>query len=263
LKDVNKADRVKFEAGDFISITLDETQTRLERVAGVAVAPAFKDSVKRLSEARNRLQHMGMRDSAELIETLANQVLSGLYDFLHEHLGSGGDDDEDSDVAALKEAILAEVGRLGSLLKVRMKAVNVALVGVRGVVECPRCHQEALQLDAPWTCLFCHKSWEDDSATLAKAYSESVLGRGWWDVADGGDDPVGDCVYCDQHTMVAETRLRGEVEPVHACFNCGEFVDSREIDFCSYCGTWMVNGNDPEDASSLCGACWSNLIDRS
>src|SRR5438046_9370456 len=73
-----KATRAAFTTGDFTSIGLEDAIVRLREIADVKLTDAARNSFKRLTDVRNKLQHFGLVEQAPGIEVLTGEVLDAL-----------------------------------------------------------------------------------------------------------------------------------------------------------------------------------------
>lgn len=90
---------------------------------------------------------------------------------------------------------------------------------------------------------------------LASSYAAAILGYTWKDVADGGDEPVEDCMDCDERALVRDVLLRGHQDRQWMCFACGATAQQGELTRCLRCnGAWV---RVTEDGGTICYTCSS------
>lgn len=83
-----KLSRVKFERGDFASVTPGEAVRRVRDIVGFENTANEERSLDTLTKARNSLQHYGHTETYEAVEALTAKVLDFLIRFLDESLFS-------------------------------------------------------------------------------------------------------------------------------------------------------------------------------
>ncbi|MET8292025.1 hypothetical protein ABZV80_43950 [Streptomyces sp. NPDC005132] len=252
-------DKATFERGDFRSIGLNAAIRLLKDELDIVVSSRSKRAISRLSNHRNRLQHLGMTGSTEAIEASAAKVLDFLLDFVHEHLRPTLNQSDAEHVIEQMTVVRASLANIQSLISARMTRIKTQLSnGVGPAVECSECGQYAAVVDAATltvSCLFCHSSWKPEEA--AEAYANGVLRLSWFTaVADGGEDPVLTCPECDLLTLVRGTRLSDTPDAQDDfCFNCGQqFTGMHSCE--GGCGTLT------DSDTGLCWDCESNARAR-
>lgn len=250
----NTASHSAFISGDFESIKLKETLTRLANIAGVEVPKPAREQFLRLAKKRNKLQHFGMEEQAIGIENLAGQVLDGLLCFIRDHLRSGAGLEEEHVLDRTQEMIREEMERINGLVAARLARIEPELAARAGVVvRCPDCQHSALPIDdEDLRCRFCDFTWEPDDA--ASEYMCTVLGLSRYGRYEG-DGPVS-CMECGSQTLVRGATVRSNPnEPVWVCFNCGMVDSDQEISGCVMCGEFM---RDADDEPGFCENCLSD-----
>jgi ribosomal protein S27AE len=150
--------------------------------------------VRAAQRQRNKLQHFGLEESAEAIESVAIKALDFILGFLDDHVAPDADP---ADALLLEETmpkVREQLGQIRTLVQHRMDRLTPQLAHLL-VVQCPRCAQTAFVPDHLPRCAYCGETWED-ARTAAEEYASIVLGLNWYDVKDGGERPVEDCPEC-------------------------------------------------------------------
>jgi hypothetical protein len=256
VKDANKTDKQKHEAGDFESPTHAETIRRLADVVGIDIGDDDKRALLSLARTRNALQHWGLTESAPAVETRAADVLDFLIRFLDDQLLAELDDAELTAIDGAMVHVRAGLNGIKAYVESRMDRLHSELKEVAGhTVQCPGCTQLALVVDGGENkCHFCPRTWDFDE--LAQAYASEVLNFSWHDLTEGGSDPRVECPDCETETLVLGAITVGNPDStVDLCFNCAHiFTDLRE---CVRCGRLYV----PDEEEAICGYCWRDMID--
>lgn len=258
-KDPNTASQLAFAKGDFQSIGLKDTLTRLTDI-GVEVPKPAQDQFYELANRRNKLQHFGMDEQAILIESLAGKVLDSLLCVIRDYLRPGADPDDEHVLDTSQELIRTEMERINGLVAARLARIEPELADRASVVVCcPICQYEALPIDhGDLRCRFCDRTFEPHDA--ASEYAATVLGLdfprpGRYE----GDGPLYPCTECGVETMVPGVTVRSDPNaPVWVCFNCGPFDSQQEIGECPRCGELML---DTDDGPWFCETCMSDIAD--
>jgi hypothetical protein len=262
--DPSKATHAAFLAGDFGSIGIKGTITRLKEKAGVELTDEAQKSFKRLTDVRNKLQHFGLKEQALAVEALAGEVLDALLVFIGHHLEPGAKPDEEEPLREARELIRKEISRISALVDARTRRITPELDEKTDyIVTCPDCLHLTLELgeeSEPGRCLFCDRAWHDPEE-MAGDYAWSVLHRSWYEaVTDGDKAPVRTCPACDFESLVDDVIVRADEDiPRWVCFNCMAIVPPDGIDECLRCGALMLVG---EDSSTVCDDCWRDAIER-
>jgi hypothetical protein len=250
-KNVDQASSTARSRGDFISLTLKETFSRLKGIAGVELPTKHRESIAKLADERNKLQHYGLGSGAQGIEALVGQVLDGLLCFIRNHLRPGATDDELVVLDNTQELIQEELERIESLVTAIWERITPELDKADPVVSCPGCLQLALPISDPLRCLFCERVWHGEHA--ASEYASEVVGVSWHDIAKGSEPALRICPYCSQESMVGPITTRNNPNQEYwACFSCQESPAYAALSECLKCGELMEMD---EETGTVCQDC--------
>lgn len=278
-----EASRAKFEAGDFSSVTLSETRTRLREIARVEISdPAYK-SFESLSKHRNKMihfYHAGVAGDAKEKERIASeQCLSWFY--LHGLLQQWKVDFKDHrvEISNLEKVMRGHRKYLEAKYKALSEEIKARVAAGEQVSACESCGFDAAVLKPirnfiyHGRCLVCDRSGNhveidcpkcSESLILSEAYCEcphcqegidpEKIKDAFVDPAEvhraikDGDDHYADinCDHCDgYHTVV-------RMEDKYLCTNC--FVVFDDVQSCDWCNE--LNTGDMSDSYSAgCNHC--------
>ena len=259
-----KATRAALITGDFNSIGLEDAIIRLREIAEVRLTDAARNSFKRLTDVRNKLQHFGLVEQAPGVDVLTGEVLDALLVFISEHLEPGADPAEEEPIREARELIRKEISRITGLVDARTRRITPELEQKADqIVACPDCLQVTFELGEEGEagrCLFCDRAWHDPKE-LAEEYAWSVLNRSWHEaISEGGARPARTCPACDYETLVGDVLVRAHGDrPNWVCFNCMTIVPLDGIDECLRCGEPMLI---EEGSGALCDKCWRDAMER-
>ncbi|MGW3346604.1 hypothetical protein ACWDA3_25095 [Nonomuraea rubra] len=238
-------DETAFRRGDFRSIGIGRTIKLLKEELGIKIPNRAKRVISRLSDSRNRLQHLGMSGTTEAVQTSAVQVLDFLLDFIRDHLKDYLNPDDSTHVDQEMLEVREKLKDVRALIAIRMARIQSVLGDAAGcAVECPSCGQEAMVIDGyncTVSCLYCHEEW----AAPEEAAGEYVWGvlhlSEYSEVKDGGMPPVRNCPECDVKSLVLRAVLAMARDvPIALCFSCGEKFE--ELNDCQGgCGNLMTD----------------------
>jgi hypothetical protein len=262
--DPGKATHAAFTTGDFGSIGVKETLTRLRERADVELSEKAQESFKRLTGVRNKLQHFGLKEQALAVEKLVGEVLDALLVFIGQHLEPGAKPEEEEPLREARELIWKETARIRMLVDARTRRITPELEEKSAyIVTCPDCLQLTLELGEEGEagrCLLCYRTWHDPEET-AGDYAWSVLHRSSYEAIKGGDKPpVRTCPACDWEALVDDVMVRVDEDiPRWVCFNCMVIVLPDGIDDCAICGEPILVD---EDSSTVCDNCFDYAMGR-
>ena len=230
--DVNKVDRQKLEAGDFISVDPKNALTRLKEVAGISIDDQYKSQLVELRNLRNRLTHFTAMVDEARAKSLVAEAITFCVEFC-EQQNMVTPDSEDK----LGE-IHTNLTDLKEFVDTRMVSISESLRLYSTVLECPECWQEALGIDGGESdCKFCR--YKPDAQDLAFRLSE---GR------------IEDCPECAaEQTFIFVFDSDGEGEWV--CCSCG--VSGSGYDNCAKCD--QMTYSDDLDEIVFCEGCWAHF----
>jgi hypothetical protein len=255
--DDSRVDRAAYNRGDFVSVSGEVALARLRRLVGLPLADDDLAAVATVQRLRNKLQHFGLTDSAELIESIAVKALDFCLRFVDEHIAPTTSADDVEMLRRLMPEIREGLGKVEALVRHRMEKLTPALnASDYPVVGCPRCSQTALLLDERPRCAYCGENWES-GASAATEYADVVLGLDWYSTTKGGQPPAEDCPECGEAAVVRDQFARLPGPSPALCFACGAEFNNT----CSRCGVPVMQ-SDADDGVPLCGDCWANIIGR-
>jgi len=261
-KDPGRADRGRFESGDFESCTTSEALSRLRGIAGIHMSEGDAKEIDRLAKWRNALQHYGLTAPALAVESRAAQVLDILLKFLTDELLAELDEAGDADYRVTHiRHIHYRLGRIHAFVKTRMDRLRADLEPLAdSTVTCPECDQPTVPLrPSPPACRCCEVVW-DTAEELAERYAHSVLGEPNFSIhADGVIPPVRQCPACGVDALVLRACTAAAPEqPVPLCFGCcREFP--RLVECEGACGNPVIPVAD--GGRSMCLECCSNAAE--
>ncbi|MEU5162263.1 hypothetical protein AB0G74_22015 [Streptomyces sp. NPDC020875] len=256
----DKADRGKFERGEFHSCGVEKAIERLSDDVGISIPDTAKTNILRLADQRNALQHYGLTSTTLAVESRAVPVLDFLLDFVSHHLRPGLAGDEathvDEEMASVREELIA----IQALVDARLQRIEPDLqAAVDRTVECPACGYTAMIAsgDHSVECLLCGQCWKPEQA--AEEYAELVVGLSWYQHhTDDGGRPVISCPECDLETVVCGATVAGSPDtPGDFCFNCA-YLFSTLVPCENSCGTLVDRDSD----LGLCPSCEGNDFAR-
>ncbi|MFD3373727.1 MULTISPECIES: hypothetical protein [unclassified Streptomyces] len=229
-KDPGRADRSRFESGDFESCGTAEAVSRLRNIVGVDLPKAAIDEINQLAKWRNALQHYGVTVPAPAVESRAARILDFLLLFIAENLLPGLSGRDAMYAGEGEYHIRARLTDMRAVIKARMDRVRPVIASVaERTVECPECGQLALVVgSSPLQCRFCDE--EHRSAVgIAEFYVGVTLGKEWEPgYEDSATWPIETCPDCTEHALVLETETAA--------------APGRHTPLCFACGTVLQNG---------------------
>src|SRR4030042_4255772 len=228
--DIDNANRVALETGDFKGIDLDKTIKRLEGIVGVKLSKLAIDNIRKIRDLRNRIQHFAVNVELEQAQSMMAIGFNILLEFYHENIKD----------QSIGESIIGDIyldlRHFQSFVDERLKAIKPQIEIEKYLFDCNRCLNRtiALQNGKPY-CLFCR--YELDSESLAMDISE--------------DGILQNCPHCEQMTCtwVLYNNDYGE----YVCTSCGERGD---YSICSRCQNLKLEEEDP------CPDCWEQIMSK-
>ena len=278
-----EASRVKFEAGDFASVTLVETRTRLREIAGVELSdPAWK-SFDALSKHRNKMihfYHSGVSGDTKEKEKIASEQCLSWY-YLHGLLQQWKSDfsghqaevqKADKVMRGHREYLAAKFKALGDDIKARTAAgeqvgacdscgYDAAILkpvrdhifsgrclvcdrsGTQVEIECPGCSESLMLAESYAECPEC-----GENITPEKVMDAIVDPGEAHRAAKDGDDHYNNinCDHCDgYHTVVP-------MEDKYLCSSCLGVFD--QVQYCEWCNE-LNTGYMSDSYSMGCNHC--------
>ncbi len=85
-KDVDKAERAKFESGDFQSVTVEQAIMRLKNICGVGFNNSALPVLATLRQLRNRIRHFAIEVELAQAQSVLAKVYSFAIDFIADEI---------------------------------------------------------------------------------------------------------------------------------------------------------------------------------
>ena len=243
-KDLDKANKVSYENGDFVSIDMDAAVKRLKALCGVELSQDFKGSCDDLRKKRNKIDHFEINENVNTLVSCITTTLAGTIDFITNEIGLDNLDEQENNILA---SINAGVKNNEDYVQARLLLIEPRLSGLKLVIECPRCGQQAFVLDSKQDlceCYFCNYK-PTDCEEVADEYVENVLHMTGYSCAkDGMPWPVTECIECGSISFI-------DYPENYFCFDCKNKFEDSEVDHCSCCGALI----DSSKEMSICDNC--------
>jgi hypothetical protein len=123
-EDVNRANILDFESGNFTSVSFRTCIERLKGICNLSFLDKDERYLFKLRERRNRLKHFGITDSAEALTSSAAKVLSILLDFINHELLP---DDFSKAEADLLKKLRSKLGTFKRFVEKRLNQIETKL----------------------------------------------------------------------------------------------------------------------------------------
>ncbi len=233
-KNVDNADRTKFESGDFQSVTFVQTIKRLRGICDVDIDAKILGTLNALRVLRNKIRHFAVTiDKAEVVSLIA-KAYGFAIDFAAEHLEEHLDPAARTDFDQLRRLL----GEFANFVNDRLVAIKDKLTEQGRYVEhaeCPRCLQETLYSDAgEASCAFCGYRASGEEAASEWLWHHYGRQRPK-DMQIMMDDlGLGACPECGADATIP----LDEGEGCH-CLSCGQTSNLSE---CCRCNTPCYDG---------------------
>ncbi|MFF0820592.1 hypothetical protein ACFYUR_09390 [Micromonospora haikouensis] len=252
--DSNVPTKAAFESGNFRSISLGQALQRLGSVADITVDGKDVERIKDVEKLRNRAAHFSLAgETPERVKVVVARGIDFTLRFIEKWLRPEAPIGEARLIDETLERVREAIGRIQVLVEERMKSLEAELASHLFVLDCPACRQGSLVLssDQAARCLYC--LYCPGGEVCAEEYSASILEISRYGHAlEGVDWPIHSCLNCGVEAFVNHIYTAGQEEVGWACFACGYYVSTAEIEICFGCGSPMdVRGG----GTSLCGDC--------
>lgn len=256
-EDLSKASLTVLGSGDFTSVRLQDSVSRVRSVCGVEVAADHERSLLTLRRLRNKIEHFGFTVSREEGLSVAAKVWSFLLDFVHDELLSGFN----AARVAKWDVIRSEMQKIERFVTERSTAIENALEKAQedglAVLQCPSCLNLALVINEDSRqCHYCRFS--GDPRQVFEEWMSLTHGHIWDDPKERMIADLGSvvCPSCGQGFYGENPDTGGTTPPFPAtiCFSCG-YHEPPTVE-CTQCGRDFTP-EDWEDYPWLCEECRS------
>lgn len=246
-KDVDKAERAKFESGDFQSVTVEQAIVRLKNICGVSFGHSAFPVLITLRQLRNRIRHFAIEVELAQAQSVLAKAYSFAIDFIAEEITPKSADDLEGEVAELRKLL----GRFSEFVTQRKMDIQAKIDSQEYSVhvQCPACLQETLYPEGDVVvCAFCNFQTSGESA--AQKWADENLPQSMKD--DLIEPVVRCCPECGADACIPNGRI-SESPYSHVCLSCAEPGDYQD---CSRCGELCPIDNVGE----MCDGCRESII---
>ena len=234
-KNVDEAERSRFEAGEFQSVTFDEAIKRLKGICGVEVGKGHLIVLNSLRKHRNKIRHFAITADKSEVMSLLTKAYSFALDFVASHLEDHLDDEAQRYLDALRKLL----GEFDEFVKSRLVEIQATLAEQNRYschVECPGCLQVTLYADGGEAlCAFCGYRASGEAAAddwFHRHYGHYGPKETMIMMEDMGLEP---CPECGSEATIP---LDSEEETAMHCLSCGVTSYLRK---CGRCGNDTYN----------------------
>ncbi|MCB9072497.1 MAG: hypothetical protein H6623_02660 [Bdellovibrionaceae bacterium] len=248
----DKISRVKYEEGDFESISLDKTIDLLKEICEINFSKEHREAIDALRKLRNKIEHFSFTVSREQIKPLFARVLNVFVNFIDEHLIEYIDTEEESTFEDIKGSAI----EFREYVEERIKhAQEQSLSHKKDLFHCPECRELALiRYDDDYKCFACELKGVD-ATSVAVTHLEECL-ETYYD--PNCDWPLYDCPECTGNQVLVP-RAKNYLEFI--CVSCGEIISREHMHFCNSCGEVFYSAIG-EKGSGCCSNCWDLALGK-
>lgn len=215
-KDVDKAERTKFESGDFQSVTFDQAIKRLTNICSVNFDQSSFPVLESIRQLRNRIRHFAVEVESEQALSVIAKTYSFAIDFVASEIEPNTTTNLDDEVADLRKLL----GEFTEFVDQRMMDIQSKLdeQSYSVHVQCPVCLQDTLYAEGEKTgCAFCN--FETDGESAACGWADQNLPQS---LKDSLIEPViEECPECAINACVPAGKMKGATYS-HVCLSCGK-----------------------------------------
>ena len=150
---VDKATRGSLQAGDFRSVDVESSISRLRNIAEVQIDDKTLTDLEYIRNLRNRIQHFGFAMSIDQTRSVMARGLHFAKSFLEKELSSALTDKNKK----LLDGIYVQLSDFDEFVDVRIGQIEPKLNSTQVLIECAFCLQESLEVGSQiGHCHFCN-----------------------------------------------------------------------------------------------------------
>ena len=226
-KNVDDADRVSFQSGNFQSVKFDQAIRRLNGICGVEINTESLTVLNALRKLRNKIRHFAVTTDKTEAASLLSKTYGFAIDFATEHLEEHLDDNAQADLDRLRRLL----GEFTDFVDARLREIQPIIDDQDYAmhVECMRCLQVTLYAsEGESSCAFCgYRASGEEAATDWFDHHYGHLRPKEMMIAMD-DMGVGPCPECGADAAIPLDEGGG----CH-CLSCGETSHLRKCLRCS------------------------------
>lgn len=244
--DIDKIDRKKFEAGDFVSVDYAKCIERLNKLCGVEIIGDDKQALNDLKKIRNQVEHFMAKTSEAAIDSIINRALSTVLKFIKDNyeefttpsILDFRKDDFKGLTKTEKEYIDKMTTAINDIGNHHEEIVSLAIKRAEeychkdDIVICPDCKEKTLVINDSDAhrchCYLCgyNANGEETATNIIENVFELDVYR---TIKNGGEIPLYNCPECGNNSLI-------KLDNEYRCFSCRMRYNLRDIGFCDMCG---------------------------
>lgn len=235
-RNVDEANRAKFERGDFQSVTVEQAVKRLSGICEIEIEERHIEVLSALRRLRNQIRHFAVTTDRTTVISLLVKAYGFAVDFAARHLEGELDEEAGENLANLRRLL----GEFEEFVVARTKEVQPILDDqtYAAHVDCPRCLQETLYPDGGQaSCAFCGYSARGEAA--ASDYVDQYYNLPYKDRLI--EQIIKDCPECGASAAIPIDEEGGilclscgETSHPRACARCGNSTYKEYCDWCQH-----------------------------
>lgn len=287
-EDINRADKSKLIAGDFISVNSNTCLKRLQNICLIEFSERDLRVIENLRKRRNKFEHFAIDENIESLKSIFSKVLSVLINFVDKEFKEISITEKQQEyykniriksgnfkkfvdfrINQIKEKLDAE-NWLTKCLHCEQRTAYYSesknslichfcnqIDESKKIISCPKCLTKSLMLDG-WSmkisCINCN--YTDTPESVAELYGDTILNYCSHSAFIDGDRAlITDCFECGNETLIVES-------DEYICLSCLEYWSSSSVNDCDTCGELYSFNSNSEDYSLICDSCISNRYSR-
>ncbi|RZF21728.1 hypothetical protein DAY19_08545 [Halobacteriovorax vibrionivorans] len=237
-----------FQNGDFESIGIKDTISRLKNVIGLELTKEFEFELEKIRKIRNRIEHFEFSESSTVFESLSVKAVIEVLEFISEHIDT--EEILENEKQALQK-IREQLGVNIRLVEENTKRANLEVRNGQLLLTCYLCDQKFLEVENGAYCYFCHEK-NDDPNDAANLYFNKHSAYMDYHPKHNPvvEDSYIDCPSCGFETCVVDE------DSLYSCFTCGGSSRDGRWDKCSHCQRMFC----PEEQEMICNFCFEEKM---
>ena len=250
---VDRADKILLQKGDFKSVDFGESLNRLERICSIDFGK-YKDILESLRKLRNKIEHFQIEINRDEAISILVKAWAFILDFAFRHIDLSDFENAQATFEAIRDKMIAHEHFVDTRLSELQTEFDRLRKEGTVILDCPKCLQDALPITGDDTdCLFCKRAYSVD-----QAMDEWLAEHEGWHYLDpkerDAEPLIFDCPECGGEGLYHfQDGSMYPPDPGWVCFKCGGQWNWDEISECVRCGRhfYVI---DKEEV--FCGKCW-------
>lgn len=255
---MNQAEKVKFDSGDFSSVDMETIIERLKTLCEINIKEKEKKDLMRLRNFRNKIEHFNFNINKMHANKIIQKNIEIIIEIILNYYGDSEFIDDETELFNKIKILLKDSENYIETYKSAILNNIISLNLETNRTFCPECGEEFLIIhfgsdgcSDKVKCFLCE--YEDTSINATERYFDNIMNINKYSVIKaGGYFPLYTCDECGNTSLIYDENNNRVL-----CYECNCLYNFEQYAFCNICTELFIKHDKYElDTCQLCMDNW-------